>query len=195
MAIDRRQATGIAGGTLTLIVVGLLVGLHLAGKPEVPRHARPLPLGRNVYLCSTVPAWVVKALPEAQKFWSAHGADYGDVIQDPHCAPTCKAPDGRPMVCHTGGITIDLRDQGFSDDHLGETTGAYPDGKLQWATILLPSEVPKGMEALVLAHELGHAEGYDHSQTKIIGGAISHKTGEIMHPSAAQLGWGAAGLP
>jgi len=202
--ISGKTAGGIAGGAFTAVVVGLLLFLHLGGKVEVPRFAEPLSGAKRIYLCKGAPAWVALELADAQAFWKKHGAVYGTVEKNADCPATCQI-DGRAVACHEGAITIDLRDQAFDQEaHAGETLWVKQGERLRWVTLLLPDKIeppeggaslPKDINALVLTHEMGHAEGLDHSLTRISKGAISHKTGEVMNPATSGLGWGAAGLP
>ncbi len=209
MAIIKGKG-GLAGGaTFITLVVGLLLYLHLGGKVEVPRTVEPLAGTKKVYVCEGAPDWVYAELPDAMEFWRSHGVSYGAVIEDAQCPPACSIGE-RLVPCREGGITIDLRDQPYVDDHADETLRKSVDGKLKWATILLPrgilpseeADAPtlsKDVDALVLAHALGHAEGFEHSVTRITrgknAGAVAHKTGELMHPKLHHLGWGTAGLP
>lgn len=125
------------------------------------------------------------------------------------------------VPCRPGAIVLDMMtvdqakigsgspgDRGYwiADPGLGEKLG-----RLRWFTTVFPAELepplvededgfpvdttPKDLSDLVVAHALGHAEGYDHSYTKVVGKkAVAHKRGELMNPYLEQLGWGDQGL-
>lgn len=130
----------------------------------------------------------------------------------------------RNVVCHQGAITVDLMspaDAAVGSGSPGDR-GYYtktPDlgdrlGQIQWYTLVFPSELdppmvtdenglsvpadmPVGAYAMVVAHAFGHAEGLDHTYTKVLGSQklISRKKGELMNPNIQDLGWGDGGLP
>lgn len=204
-------ATGgtVLGGVLSVVVAGLFIFFGTAGKPEVPLvkdFTAPLPPGHGIVVCRDAPAWVDKELSRATAFWTAHGVSYGPTLYNAPCDVTCNVK-GRPVTCNLGMITLDLRDRAFSDDHAGETIiVGDAQGHVLWATSLFPVKVlpgeamdapnlPKDVYALVLTHELGHAEAYGHSITRVSKGVVAEKTGEVMNAHAEKLGWGAAGLP
>jgi hypothetical protein len=129
------------------------------------------------------------------------------------------------VPCHEGAITVDLmtpEQMAIGSGSPGDQTFwvKHPDagdhlGRLTWVTITLPDEIepplspadengfqttvplPEDIYDLVVAHALGHAEGYDHTYTKVLGSSkfIARKTGELMNPVLQDLGWGDQGLP
>jgi hypothetical protein len=140
-----------------------------------------------------------------------HGLLLGPVTDSP-CVPCSYEVKGvlRSATCIDGGITVDLRDRWFNDEHAGETLREI-DGRgiVLRASIQVPLRVtddrpatadlgtplPHDARRLVLAHELVHALGYDHTETRLSKGVVARKPGELMHPQLIASGWGFAGLP
>lgn len=130
----------------------------------------------------------------------------------------------RNIVCHPGAITVDLMSAEDMDIGSGSPgdRGYYnktPNlgnklGQLQWYTLTFPSEIeppttppdengfssvvmlPPDVHDLVVAHAFGHAEGLDHTYTKVLGSkkVVARKTGELMNPDIQDLGWGDGGI-
>jgi hypothetical protein len=174
----------------------------LSAVAEVARPVLPHLASRTVVVCSGSPKWVDASLKTAMDFWAKHGSSFSDPVLHLDCTSWCT---DRKLPCAEGMILISLRDGQFSEEHAGETAqGLSADGKtLRWASILVPEKIygePEGKQLppnvydLVMTHELGHAEGYEHSKTKVVGGLFAEKTGEVMNAKLTDLGWGDQGL-
>jgi hypothetical protein len=211
---EKRRKAAMAAGWAGAAAMGAFLAWLIAGaKVEVEQRWLPLPVGKPIYVCDTAPDWVRQELAGAVRFWTRHGTGYGPTWYDSECPPDCDVgTEGskRLVPCHDDAITIDLRDQLFDDEHAGETVRGVR-GRSRFATILVPervepmisyeeegrlivAELPDDVLALVLAHEMGHAEGWWHEAVKGSGGTL-HRRGELMHPKVWGLGWGARGLP
>jgi hypothetical protein len=213
--IDGQTAGKVVGWSLATIALAVLTCLHLDSKVEVPVWARPIPGEKTIYICDTAPAWVSDEIQGAIDFWEARGSTFGPVVKTSSCFPGCNIPIGetpRWHPCKDGAIMIDVIDSSSELDHAGETLRTRAGNQVRRATILVPSEVhprteqdrdgfivvqtlPNDVKAIILTHELGHAEGFDHSITRIFKGVTANRNGELMASRLEFSGWGDAGLP
>lgn len=118
-----------------------------------------------------------------------------------------------PGVAIKGAIAVSIRDQVFAEGHAGETRLIIVNGFIEAATIYLPNfeahEKADGSmwtleeKELILAHELGHALGLDHTITPLFGrtkkgrprfGLVGRKTGHLMNDQLSKLGWNTTGI-
>ena len=212
MALGKQQKIGLAvGGLFIVLVVGLLVFLHTSGKVEVEHRAR-WTSPPDILICEGAPAWVKAEAQGVVAELETRGLVFGAVAEGTCPLPCSYKPEKGPvrqLACREGVIVIDLRDRWFSEEHAGETLWSSVGGFIEHATVLLPEKItddtpagealgeplPRDSKRLVLAHELVHALGYEHSVTQIAGGAVTHKTGELMNPELRRAGWGMLGLP
>jgi hypothetical protein len=210
MSLTKQSKIGLsAGGAFTALVVGLLVTLFARKADAEQVAAWTVP--PTVTVCEGGPAGALLDLPDVAARLKQNGLQIGSVDRGP-CIPCAYVVDGtvRSATCVDGGIAIDLRSTQFSDEHAGETLREYTaSGIMLRASILLPSTitddrpatedlgrpVPRDLRKLVLAHELVHALGYQHTSTKVVKGVVGQKSGELMNPNTMQTGWGFAGLP
>lgn len=218
MALSRSNQIGLMIGVpFTLLVVGL----HLFGTPTVPKPRDQGEVVPDLLVCEEEVLWVTEEVAnKAIKFWKDHGHPMGTYKRVP-CGSLeqCKTTDAKPriMPCSREDVVVSLRDQNFSEDHLGETVTVYDEksGKVAWSAIALPSvllepetpimdengqlldtpDFPPEVEALVLTHEIGHWFGYDHVQTPLPGPFFAEPTGHILTRSVFKQGWDGAGLP
>lgn len=194
----------ILSGSFTFLVVGLLVCLHIFGRQVVPKLRYQVGEEPRLLVCEGQIPWLGgETANRARLFWEAYGYAIQELIRVP-CASlaTCRS-GSRSLPCARGDILVSLRDGSFSEDHVGETVSSFDPatGRVEWATILLPGrlDVPVGLsrsdvEALVLAHEIGHWIGYDHVRTRLAGPFFSEPSGHLMARGVSKLGWRDAGL-
>lgn len=198
--MSRRHLSYI-GVLFTALVVGLLLYLHLA--PVITPQDREWQGVPTLWVCSAAPIWVDTELEPAVEFWRERGMDIEVKEGRIACFDNCNTG----YACAPNTILVDLVDTRFNDEeHMGETRSRDVSGRLEAATIFLPTvlytenplrqqELPADAKRLLLAHELGHALGYDHTYTPILGDwLVSHKSGHIMHPSIFSAGWSHEGI-
>lgn len=196
------------GGLFTLAVIALLVGLHLFGDSEVPMYEGVTETGTHgLYVCDPVPedwadVWLGDALDSTIELGARAGYDFHDVERG--ACELCDHTLG-PVACKPGRVALTIRDQQFGPDHVAETRLEAVDGRIRWATVLLPSPVvladvesPFTRDQLawfVLGHELVcHATGHGHVRTQVIPGVVARQTGHICNPSVSGLGTATEGI-
>jgi hypothetical protein len=152
-----------AGLALSALVAGI-IGWGRVRSVEVPRPVR----WEQVPVLCAEPGVSGPDLLEAVRWWQAQG----------HALRvSCDAPTVRVRL----DITIDTRD---SVEDLGTTHGLTLLRAEGARAVSAEVRVLPGGDALVYAHELGHALGYQHPR-----GA---PTGHMLHPS--RPGWDGRGL-
>lgn len=203
------------GLAFTAVVVGLLVYLHVFGQPVVPKPRTQASAVPDLLVCEGEIPWVTdEVVDKVRTFWKEHGHPIGPMKRVP-CGSlgTCMVSEERILPCSRGNIVVALRDQQFDEEHAGETVYVVhrDTGMTDWATILLPNKIlppaappgadldeapllPLDVEALVLAHEIGHWFGYEHVTTDLPGPFFAEPTGHLMTRGLQKLGWGDAGL-
>lgn len=220
MTSSKRYIGLAVGLAFTALVVGLLVyGNFFASSSHETMFVwdqRPV-----LHVCDTVPDWAQPGSPSFDKatdWWEEHGWAFDNIEVGP-CSNLCSTTDdkGEPIevVCNPGKVTLDLMDQWWSEEHAGVCR--FPTklreshlvtGK-DWTTILVPNVVlgsddieapllPADVEALVLAHEIGHClVGLDHNEGPALGGGcrLNPKTGALMNPSIYKAGWVDEAIP
>ena len=212
---DITQKYGLyIGLSLTALVVGLLLYLHLGAKPEVSQRDFPSD-HPDIIRCEGQVEWVDEAAPKAMDYWREHGRLVGALRVEP-CDTLCDWTGDdkilRHIPCDPDDIVVALWDDVFDTEHVGKTiTRISADGDALWSTILVPSEFgpagllggdelgsaaefPAGVESLVLTHEMGHWFGLGHVKTHIVGPFYAVPSGHIMHPNVYKVGWGDAGI-
>jgi len=184
------------------IVVCSLVYLNACATAIVPRNAS-WEAPPDVWICDTAPAWTTDSISKARDFWADQGVSMGTVLRGP-CDDLCG--EKRLVPCIKRAIVVDLRDSGaYAEEHADETIS--PEGEVrQWSAILVPQVIlgsddptsmrilPADVNDIVMAHALGHALGYGHTYTPMIGGFMAIKTGHVMHPEITKAGWGTEGI-
>lgn len=227
--MTQKKIIGLAIGIpFTLLVVGLLVYGNFFAESSNPVDStwsyRPA-----LYVCDTAPAWAQpnsEDVAKALQFWEDRGWAFSNITSGP-CPDLCtgRDEDGNETktTCLRGTVTLDLFDgKHWKEDHAGVCV--KPDkeflGATDWATIMLPSVIygsdvtllpgddfpagapatlPADVNALVLAHEVGHCLvglGHNIGPTVIPGWlTLNPKTGHIMNPNVYRGGWVDESLP
>lgn len=205
----------LAGLGFTVAVTALLAGAH-ASKIRVPRQGVwDEPPDVLVTALCPVPIETVRS---AVSRWRVLGHAFGQVVE----VERAKAVRGAIVLCSRGeyeGLVV----REFDTDHVGEAfvtvDGFEPSGprdrrppsfdaggvvsvdkrtglpEIHRAVLGFGERI--GQEArdyeLVVAHELGHALGYGHTETKV-GPFKARKSGHLMHPKLRKAGWVTTGL-
>jgi len=193
------------GGALTLLVVCTLFYLLAVAKVEVPQPVQWVETP-SLIICQSTPGWVrPEDVTHVLNWWQAQGHPVSGV-QNEACLATCtginKLGVERLVPCYPGSITISLADATLDPDHVAETTRPVGD-TIPWVSIVFtgvfntpddPMEEPAELKRLTIAHELGHAFGFEHTRTSIGCGVGSVKSGHIMNPDIDLLGWNTEGI-
>jgi hypothetical protein len=207
------------GIPFTVLVAGLILYGNFFASSENPQtfewEYRP-----DLYVCDTAPDWTKpdsKDFAKAMKFWEGLGFAFNNIETGP-CPKTCEFTDQdsgkkRTVACNLGKVTLDLRDQWFSEDHAGECVRPNKDvlRDNDWTTMLFPSVIygsddidaemlPPDVNAQTLGHETGHClAGVDHNLGAALGCGggcrLNSKTGALMNPTIYGGGWVDEGLP
>jgi hypothetical protein len=207
--MDKRDQLGLGvGGAFTALVVGLLITLFTK-RVEVETVGAKWSEAPDVRICDTAPTWVKNETEGVVATLTAQGLRFGTVTTGP-CIPCAYVVKGKvkTATCDDGAISIDLRNQWFSESHVDETLLELDHGRVLRASVMLPERItderiasedqrrfPTDAYRLALAHGLVHGRGYGHSFTRVSKGVIAHKQGELMHPELLGMGWGFGGLP
>ena len=197
--MDKSKQGLIIGIPFTALVVALIVYGNLSmSSHEVNFEWEYRP---TLYICDDAPEWATPGQPdfeEALGFWGARGWHPGD-IQSSSCDTICETSSGVSTACHKGGVTLTLRGQDLGENHAGKCTRPLGEAMLRdtdWTTIQLPSTLDE-YRAETIAHEYGHClVGIGHNQGPSVGCTrLSPKTGALMNPTNAGVGWVDEGLP
>jgi len=93
-----------------------------------------------------------------------------------------------------GSIVFDVQVQNSNPNHVGTTSRKQDGSKIVSAVCRASwSSLGRLEKERVVAHELGHALGFEHVETKVLG-MTARKSGHIMHPDSDKVGWGSKGL-
>lgn len=212
--MDPLTITGIG---FTAVTVASLLGLHL-GKVKVPRVGRwKNPPDVYVYSGSAVD---LEEVSQAISFWARLGFEFGSVHMGSSTAvipgaivigpPSSDAVRSNGvaraewLIEHPGEQSLELLEDDLTtkaQDVLGPIDGGY----IRQAYIGLQEADLKGLDKVrVVAHELGHALGFLHLETALLGRSkktgrarlrlVGRKSGHLMHPNYSKGGWGDKGL-
>lgn len=169
----------ILGLTLGTTTTGLIAYGHLT-EPYVEQSA-VWPID-PVVLVMPDAAVSLAEVEEAVAWWEDRGLQFGDVdALSSHVEPTLGAviidvPDGGDFGDGTRGLTI---------QHLYETEPV----SVMLAAVVLVEEIEDAeLRRLVLIHELGHAQGYNHARARLPRPINMYPHGHIMTPYANWLG-------
>lgn len=218
----------IAGLAFTGATVASLVGLHL-GKVVVPRVGK-WPNPPRVLLQPAAPV-ALGQVHDAARFWADLGFKFARVELTDHLGPvdgaiTIGAPD-RDWLMNAAGrarwlTEFPLRDDEIDDnepEHLtraSDVLGDITEGYITQAVIGIDPMLSDRHKVQALTHELGHALGFLHCETALLGRrkkdrkdgkrkegearrvlgvkVVGRKTGHVMHPYLSQAGKNAKGI-
>ena len=176
----------IAGAAITAVACGLLAAGHVI-EPTVPVYAawydRPV-----VLLVDTAPVGATETLA-ALDWWAAKGY---------FVAGAALVTEPPPGVVE-GTIVID---GGWLEDNtLGQTRmwwenmPPHSPNRMTFVYIEIVSGLTTETRFAVLVHELGHAFGFAHVETRLPFGIILRPTGHVMNPYVTKTGEKTAGIP
>jgi hypothetical protein len=207
------------GIPFTILVVGLIVYGNLSTSEH--QHNFEWEYRPDLYICDTAPEWaqtMSEDIHKADGWWADQGFAFNNIKGGP-CPNTCTFMDPdlkkeRTVACNKGMVTLDLRDQWFSEDHAGECIRPKDKTVLRdvdWTTILLPSIIfgsddidaemlPLDVNSQTIGHEIGHClVGIGHNLGPSLGCGggcrLNSKTGAMMNPTIYGGGWVNEALP
>jgi len=178
---------------LSLAYVGGIAALHAI--PTSVSRSGGLDSAPLVACAGLAPEWVDEHQERVTDWWAERGCTVAS-YERTACTDTC---DGLP--CRAGAISIiELAPPPAGVERVAAERVHPGDG---WAVVELPrfsrpttDDFVPDLDALLLAHGLGHACGYRDGSTRIgLGRAVQlSRHGQVMSPDASALGWGDAGL-